>query len=103
MTTLRQRTLGDILAEERLIARSQLEQAQRAANRSGAPLVVVLLEQGLVAEEALVDALCKHLDVEVFEANPGGRAFYTAYGFEPVGRRIHQATGQPLLRLRLAS
>ncbi|MCB0217066.1 MAG: GNAT family N-acetyltransferase [Chloroflexi bacterium] len=43
------------------------------------------------------------LDVEVFEANPGGRAFYTAYGFEPVGRRIHQATGQPLLRLRLAS
>ncbi|MCA9666856.1 MAG: hypothetical protein KC503_14750 [Myxococcales bacterium] len=67
MTTLRQRTLGDILAEERLIARSQLEQAQRAANRSGAPLVVVLLEQGLVAEEALVDALCKHLDVEVFD------------------------------------
>lgn len=43
----------------------------------------------------------KQLDVEVFEANAQGRAFYAAYGFERMGRKIHGATGQPLLRLQL--
>ncbi len=42
-----------------------------------------------------------HLDVEVFEANEIGRAFYDAYGFEVVGAGVHEETGEPVLRLRL--
>ena len=41
------------------------------------------------------------LELSVFEANSGARAFYEACGFEEVGRRIHQPSGQPELRLRL--
>lgn len=41
------------------------------------------------------------LEVEVFEANPIGRAFYAGQGFEPIGRSTHEATGQEVLRLRL--
>ena len=43
----------------------------------------------------------KHLDVEVFEANEIGRAFYHAYGFEVVKAGVHEETGEPVLRLRL--
>jgi putative acetyltransferase len=43
----------------------------------------------------------ERLVVEVFEANAQGRAFYAAYGFEPIGQRVHGETGQPLLRLQL--
>ena len=46
-------------------------------------------------------ALRDSLTVEVFEANEIGRAFYGSRGFELIGRRIHEATEQPLLRLRL--
>jgi putative acetyltransferase len=42
-----------------------------------------------------------YLELDVFEANAIGRRFYDAYGFEFVGRHIHQASGQPQLRLRL--
>ncbi len=42
-----------------------------------------------------------HLDVEVFEANEIGRAFYHAYGFEVVRAGVHEETGEPVLRLRL--
>ena len=42
-----------------------------------------------------------HLDVEVFEANEIGRAFYDAYGFEVVGTGVHEETREPVLRLRL--
>jgi len=59
--------LGDILVEERLLAREQLDQAKRAAGRLGAPLVSVLLDQGLVSEHALVDALCRRLRMEVYD------------------------------------
>lgn len=59
--------LGDILVEERLIAREQLNQAKRAAERLGTPLVTVLLEQGLVSEENLVDSLCRRLRLEFFD------------------------------------
>ncbi len=55
---------------------------------------------------ALVDqarALRGELEVEVFEENPIGLGFYTRYGFEPLGRSIHEATGRPLMRLRLAA
>ncbi len=53
---------------------------------------------------ALMDharAARNHLDVEVFEANEIGRAFYGAYGFEVVGAGVHEETGEPVLRLRL--
>lgn len=41
------------------------------------------------------------LEVEVFLANRIGRAFYDQCGFEPVLQRIHEPTGQHVLRLRL--
>lgn len=41
------------------------------------------------------------LELDVFEANDMGRRFYSAYGFEQVGRHTHEATGQIQLRLRL--
>jgi type IV pilus assembly protein PilB len=59
--------LGDVLIEERVIAREQLNQAKRAAERLGSPLVAVLLEQGLVTEEALVEALHRRLELEIFD------------------------------------
>lgn len=42
-----------------------------------------------------------HLDVEVFEANEIGRAFYHAYGFKVIRPVVHEETGEPVLRLRL--
>lgn len=43
------------------------------------------------------------LEVEVFEKNAMGRAFYEALGFEFVGRRIDDDAGFPVLRLRLTA
>lgn len=62
-----QRGLGDVLVDERLLGREQLGQAQRAAARLGKPLVAVLLEQGLVTEYDLVDALRRGLELELFD------------------------------------
>lgn len=59
--------LGDILVEERLLAREQLNQAKRAADRLGTRLVTILLEQGLVTEAALTDALRRSLRMEEFD------------------------------------
>ncbi len=42
-----------------------------------------------------------HLDVEVFEANEIGRAFYHPYGFKVIRPVVHEETGEPVLRLRL--
>ena len=42
-----------------------------------------------------------HLELEVFEANEIGRAFYDAYGFAVVGERLDEKTGLRLLRLHL--
>ena len=42
-----------------------------------------------------------NLELEVFEANEIGRAFYDAYGFEVVGERPDEDTGFCVLRLRL--
>ena len=53
---------------------------------------------------ALMDRACdsrSHLELDVFEANDIGRAFYSAYGFGIVGARVDKATGQRVLRLRL--
>jgi len=55
---------------------------------------------------ALMDrarALRGELEVEVFEKNLLGRAFYAKMGFELVHRKVHDQTGFPLLRLRLAA
>lgn len=59
--------LGDILVEERLLAREQLNQAKRAAERLGTRLVTILLEQGLVTELALVEALVRTVRLELFD------------------------------------
>lgn len=61
-------TLADVLVEAQLISASQLEQVRRAAQRSGSTVVATLLEQGLIDEEALLDALCRRLDLGVFDA-----------------------------------
>jgi putative acetyltransferase len=42
-----------------------------------------------------------HLELDVFEANAIGRAFYAAYGFGVVGERLDDRTGHRVLRLRL--
>ena len=41
------------------------------------------------------------LELDVFEDNERARRFYERYGFEPVGRQIHEASGHVELRLRL--
>ena len=52
-----------------------------------------LIEQGRAQRGAL--------DVEVFELNGQGRAFYAALGFAHVARSIHEETGFVLVRMRL--
>ena len=42
-----------------------------------------------------------HLELDVFEANAIGRAFYDRYGFGVVGEHVDEATGLRVLRLRL--
>lgn len=44
-----------------------------------------------------------HLELDVFEVNEIGRAFYALYGFAIVGARVDEVTGQRVLRLRLPS
>lgn len=41
------------------------------------------------------------LELDVFEGNRIGRAFYAAYGFAVVGERVDEAAGQRVLHLRL--
>lgn len=41
------------------------------------------------------------LELDVFKANRIGRRFYARYGFQVVGERVHEETGQAMLRLRL--
>jgi len=48
-------------------------------------------------------SLRETLEVEVFVANAIGRAFYAKYGFEPFEEKVHEPTGQDVLRLRLRS
>ncbi|MGK2858876.1 MAG: N-acetyltransferase [Thermoanaerobaculia bacterium] len=53
---------------------------------------------------ALVDharVLRGSLDVEVFEKNSIGLAFYARYGFVSIDQKVHEQTGFTLLRLRL--
>lgn len=41
------------------------------------------------------------LEVEVFARNEVGRRFYEQCGFIEVGSSVHEATGEPMLRLRI--
>ena len=43
------------------------------------------------------------LEVEVFEKNAQGRAFYERYGFEQISTSIHEQSGFEMIRLRLAA
>jgi putative acetyltransferase len=55
---------------------------------------------------ALIDharALRGELEVEVFERNVLGRAFYARLGFELVQKKIDHRTGRGVMRLRLAA
>ena len=55
--------------------------------------------------QALMDRArerCGTLELEVFEANRIGRAFYDRYGFRLVKRGLHVDTEQKVLRLRWA-
>ena len=42
-----------------------------------------------------------HLELDVFEANTVGLAFYTAYGFDVVEDRLENGTDRRVLRMRL--
>lgn len=55
---------------------------------------------------ALVDrarALRGKIEVEVFERNALGRAFYAKVGFELMHQKVHTQTGFEILRLRLTT
>ena len=41
------------------------------------------------------------LELDVFQRNAIGRAFYASYGFHEIGRHAHAETGEAELRLRL--
>lgn len=42
------------------------------------------------------------LEVEVFKRNKIGRKFYSGYGFELLAEKIHEQTGNELLRLKFS-
>lgn len=47
-----------------------------------------------------VAALHETIELDVFEANPLGRAFYASYGFVEVDHYLDEEIGQRLVRLR---
>jgi putative acetyltransferase len=60
---------------------------------------------GKGAGKALMDKardLHGDLEVEVFSENTIGRRFYSKYGFEFLEEKLHEPTGQQVLRLRYA-
>lgn len=61
---------------------------------------------GKGAGKALMDKaqeLHGDLEVEVFKENSIGRKFYTRYGFELLEEKLHEPTGQQLLRLKFTA
>lgn len=89
METLKKR-LGDILIEERLLSQEQLSQALYEQRRTGQPLVVILIQAGLVSEEDIVITLSEqlgipHLRVESYEIPPEVIAEVS----EGIARRYH--------------
>ncbi len=55
--------LGEVLVDERLISREQLQQALLRQKETGQPLGKILLEMGLVEEKTLVEAVSKQIGV----------------------------------------
>lgn len=56
--------------------------------------------------KALMDkaqSLHGDLEVEVFKENKVGRVFYDKYGFALVEEKVHEPTGQALLRLKFTA
>jgi putative acetyltransferase len=43
------------------------------------------------------------LEVEVFSENTIGRRFYARYGFKQLEEKLHEATGQQLLRMKFSA
>ena len=61
---------------------------------------------GKGAGKALMDKareLHSDLEVEVFKDNSIGRKFYTRYGFKHLEEKLHEPTGQQVLRLRFTA
>ena len=61
---------------------------------------------GLGAGKALMDKaqeLHGDLEVEVFKENAIGRRFYSRYGFEFLEEKLHELTGQQVLRLKFTA
>ncbi|MEH6548693.1 MAG: GNAT family N-acetyltransferase [Pseudomonadales bacterium] len=61
---------------------------------------------GKGAGKALMDKaqeLHGDLEVEVFKGNSIGREFYSKYGFQPLEEKLHEPTGQKVLRLKYFS
>lgn len=44
-----------------------------------------------------------NLEVEVFKVNNIGRNFYSKYGFEQIEEKLHEPTGQQVLRLKFTA
>lgn len=66
-------------------------------------LFVQPCHQGTGIGRALVDKVQAEigtLEVEVFSENSIGRRFYSRYGFVEMEEKIHEQTGQKLLRLK---
>lgn len=61
---------------------------------------------GKGAGKALMDKaqeLHGDLEVEVFKENSIGRKFYSRYGFEHLEEKLHEPTGQQVLRLKFTA
>jgi putative acetyltransferase len=61
--------------------------------------------QGEGIGRLLVDharSLHAELELEVFAKNTGARRFYERYGFRRIDELIHEETGHPVVRMRLA-
>ena len=61
---------------------------------------------GKGAGKALMDKaqeLHGDLEVEVFKENSMGRIFYSRYGFELLEEKLHEPTGQQVLRLKFTA
>lgn len=74
-------------------------------NEVGAIFVDPKFQRSGIGQQLMDKArsLRETLEVEVFVANSIGRAFYAKYGFKPVEEKVHEPTGQDVLRLRLSS
>src|SRR5438132_12690011 len=53
--------LGEVLIDERLISREQLQEAMERQRLTGRPLGKILLEMGAVTEDSLVEAVARQI------------------------------------------